>query len=337
MVWTCVTEDREDWHDRTVRLAASIRAFGGPLANAPIVVHVVDAVGRQLSERLARLDVETRVVATVDARRRHLNKLRMLEPLGIPHDVRIALDCDVVVTGDFLPHLHPTRVGAKPVDADPLGPRQWARLYAAMGLRPPPRVHVASSTGRPMLPYVNSGVLTLPETLVAPLLDQWNDTARHLLTMLAGDPHLIPPHRHFYLDQYALAFALQRGDIPLEPLGVACNWPLHVPIAPRLRVRAPRPVVVHYHGFVDDKGFLMASPASPELDSVLDDVNRAVAEHLGRPYGGLQRRSPAQRLRRSAERAWLRARDARSRVADIARHPAIGRPAHDSGQRTVSS
>jgi hypothetical protein len=74
------------------------------------------------------------------------------------------------------------------------------------------------------------------------------------------------------------------------------------------------PVIAHYHGEHDERGFLFRSQ-TPALDGLLDRFNRRRAELTADSYDGIQRPPLRRRVRRRladrfwaalADRAWYR-------------------------------
>src|SRR4051812_11291340 len=102
IVVACVVENRPDWFQKAFNLAFSLRQFGGAAAGATFRALFVGAVDEQFRRDLATLDVECRVVEKFPSPYPHTNKLRMFEDFAAdPKAALVALDCDVVVVGDF--------------------------------------------------------------------------------------------------------------------------------------------------------------------------------------------------------------------------------------------
>ena len=303
-------------------LAISIRSFAGAYADAPIVVNFVDAVDRSFVADLEGLAVEIRTVPRVPGQNPLANKLRMLEVVGqIDFDVLVALDCDVVVTGDLSPWVDPHVIGVKPADYDRFTDDEWQALFAALDVPSPARVMRATATGQPIYPYFNSGSLLVPSHLCTPLGAAWKNMFAEVSALLSERPDLIREQWQWLAEQASLAFAILRNDLPWRALPAELNFPSHVPI-PAGTLRG-EPVIIHYHCERDDRGFLLKS-STPALDPWLDRVNRRRAEVTGVPYAGLRGRPWSQRLWRSAtERSWELLSDSRwykSPAGRCARH-----------------
>jgi len=285
-LFTCLGEDEPLWHERVLNLLLSLRTFGGRQAQAPFVACFVGGVDETARRLLERLEAEVRVVQPVKGLARHANKLRMLE-MGsrTDFDVLVALDCDVVITGDVSPWLGTKAIGLKPVDVDPFVASDWRRLHRALGVPDPGELVRATSTGRMTRPYFNSGVITVPRALCDPLSRAWTESLNAVVGALESEPGLLPAHLKFFTDQLALAFALQRSGLPWAELPVQMNFPTHIEVHGACS-GAEEPAVLHYHSHVDDDGFLVR-PVAAAADRVADAFNVVLAEFSGSTYEGM--------------------------------------------------
>ncbi|UUY03509.1 hypothetical protein LRS13_23030 [Svornostia abyssi] len=287
LAFACAGEPRADWVARVERLAWSLRALGGSAADAPFHACFAGRVPGELLEPLQALDVTVHEVEPFDARLSYANKLRILE-LGSAFDAGVdavvMIDCDVVVAGDPAPHLPIASPGAKPADMDPLGPADWGALCSALGMPLPPRDVLASSTGRPMHRYYNSGVVVVPCDRLAAMQDAWARWLYRVVDMLAQDDRLVPRARRIFADQYALMAAM--AELGGEPLGVAANCPTHLPLHARA-VGAGEPALLHYHARAWPSG-LLQRPVAPAARPAAARFNTAWARARDLPYAGLQ-------------------------------------------------
>jgi hypothetical protein len=299
---SCVAENRPDWHTRVYNLALS--CVTAPSAVPPrFVANFVGGIDRAAGRRIEDLGAEVRVVSRVDRRNPYLNKLRMLElGSGGDFDVLAALDCDTIVVRDLSPHLSLDSVGAKPADLDRLTPEQWRRLYDALGLDHPTGTFIATSSGQPIGPYFNSGVLLIPRAYCRPLLDAWTEMTDRILAIYREQPTIVPEQWRMYLDQYSLACALAATATPVRALPSELNYPTHVPVHPAARTGID-PVILHYHKDVTPSGFLTRS-RTQELDPYLHAFNVQRSAALGITY----RRLPGLPLKTRARRTLLRSR-----------------------------
>lgn len=306
---SCVAENRPAWLDRVESLVLSLRAFGGSLADAELVVNVVGGIDGGRAARLVELGARVRVVERVDEHNPFANKLRMLELAGeFEFGALLALDCDVAIAADPSAHIREESIGVKPADVDPLAERHWRRLFNALGIDARAKLVVASTSGRPMYPYFNSGVLSVPHALCADLEQAWSARHGELGALLRRDRFLIPPPAHFFLDQLALAAALDA--LPWHELPVGLNFPTHLPVGRAVLAASPAPTILHYHGEIDEAGFLLR-PRCPAAEAAVERVNARRAEALGLSYEGACARSSFERVCKSTERRLRRAATAR--------------------------
>jgi hypothetical protein len=301
----CVAEAGESWFREVANLVLSIRRFGGALAEAPIVAMFVERVEPQHAEQLTDQGVEVRVVDRFDPRSPASNKLRMLELAGSHRfDALLAIDTDTLVMGDISPWFSTTAVRVKPENHSPYGPEAWQGIYEALGIAPPSRSAVMTSTGELTSPYFNSGVVFVPRDRCAELLEAWTKGVHDVLDLYADRPDLVPePERH-WTNQLALAVALTGARLPVDPLPVGLNLSTTVRVHPMFRHEVVPPFVLHYHNEIDSDGFVFRS-RNATLNPFLDAFNRARADVFDLPYDGLPNPPLARRLLRRVEgTAW---------------------------------
>lgn len=309
LLLTCVAEDTPHFHARVELLVGSARRHGGALADAPILVNLLDSADPAFAARMEAAGVETRVVPRLQPGVATVNKLRMLESDDRDDvDVLLAVDCDIAVAADPTPYVTCDAIGVVPADVDCFTEREWRGVDASLELPPSARSLRAACTGRPMRPYFNSGVIAVPRRLRAPLLDAWTAALRDLDALYDREPALIPRSKRFFADQVALAIALRRG-LPWTGASRALNFPTHVPLH-RPTLADVQPALLHYHGEIDAAGFLL-QPRCAIAVAAAERVNRSRAEALGLPYETLRSRPRGHRTRLLADR-WLAS--ARQRV-----------------------
>ena len=305
ILFSCVSESDPEWLPRVQNLVLSLRRFGGSCKAAPFVVNYVDRVPPKAASVLSEMGAETRCVAPFRDRGPQ-NKLRMLDLHdSFDFDVLVALDCDTVVVGDPAPHIPPSAIGAKPVDYDPLTRRDWRRLNRILNITASEPAMHATSTGRKIPPCFNSGVLTVPRPLCEPFQQDWLCAHAQVTGALGSNSQLIPRHLHFFADQLSLALCLAHTRLDFVPLLVDMNFPTHVPVHGSSLSGNTQPVILHYHGAVDEQGFLY-QPRSPLAKDHADAFNRARASKLEIDYHGLHSRPRWARLAQAtADRVWL--------------------------------
>jgi hypothetical protein len=250
----CVAENRPRDSREVLLLFQSLLRLGGALARCRRVAFFVDHVDAHLHRQLSTIGVETRVVARVDVRCPHANKIRMLMDVG-DVDWVVALDTDVAVAGDFSRQLTGATVRARPVDHDPLSMPQWTSLFERFALQPPVERHLTAFGHRETIPYFNSGVLIVPGALAGRLATEWVVFVRSLIDAYAELPS-IAPHA-FFTDQFALALALTRQGVRVDPLPLEMNFPTHRPVHPSWQPDDVEPLLLHHHHRITTDGALL--------------------------------------------------------------------------------
>jgi hypothetical protein len=295
----CVGENRADWWVKMENLVLSVRRFGGALADAPVVVHMVGAADPATRSRLEGLGAEVLVVEPVDRRLPSSNKFRMFELAEArSFDVLVALDCDLVVMGDISTHLSDRTIRAVPAGQSHLDDDGWARLYQARGLAVPPRSHVTTVTGERSRPYFNSGVMFVPRDACGPLRHAWEGHLRWLLDGGADELGLGRLRR----DQIPLSLALASTGATVDRLPLNLNLStVQGRYARAYRDETGPPWIYHYHRSIDTEGFLTAT-LHRDVNARFDEFNRVRADALGLRYAGMAPMPLDRRVR-----AWVRA------------------------------
>ena len=188
LLLTCVGENTRSWFTKVENLVISVRSLGGRFGEVPMVVNFVDEVADDFARPLAELGAEVRVVERV-AGNGLANKLRALDLCETDDfETLVVLDCDVVVVDDLSDAVPEREIGAKPADYARLSSRDWSRLYELVGAERPSETLAATSTGDPMPPYFNSGVVTIPRPLGVELREQWKYCYELLQARFEEDP-----------------------------------------------------------------------------------------------------------------------------------------------------
>jgi hypothetical protein len=309
----CVSENTESWASKVEDLAASIRRLRTPLGEAPITANFVSGVEPEFEQALLELGVSVRVVDPMPGDLGPANKLRMLElGAGAGYDTLVALDCDVVVVDDFTALVPEESIGLKPADDDRFKARDWRKLCEIAGLDGSRSTYRATSNGKEIPPYYNSGVMTVPAELCDVLRRQWTESYRWLMERIAVDPHLLPKNLHWFADQISLTLAIEAACLPVTPLPVGMNMPTHSPVHRSSLSAGFEPYILHYHGEIDEDGFLLR-PDSGLAATEVGELNRARAERLSVAYRGLRSRSRRHRLRMEIRRRRRKLRFRRHR------------------------
>jgi hypothetical protein len=282
----CVAEARPHWVTMVENLAVSLRNYGGQLASAPLLACFA---GPADSGLLAALGADVVEVPPYPGVARTTNKLRMFEAFAADPgaDRLLALDCDVVVVGDLSPDLPTETVGMMPAVMSHLSPDQWEDLLKTLELPVAARTTTLHDGTEIPAPYFNSGVLSLPAALAAPLVAAW----KHYVDVLDGwaadpasGPATLPYWKQTWLwgDQIALSAALLATDTPVTSLDPGLNLTTGLSWrSTEERFLSDRPRLLHYHGGLTRGGLLRRSDA-PLLNEVIDEVNQLLAVRAGR-------------------------------------------------------
>lgn len=268
---SAMAEPREPWQTEVCHLFASLRVLGGSLSQARSTVLFTSSPDPSVRNALEALDVEVRLVTPVDPRCPHANKIRMLEQ-DDDVDWILALDTDMLITGDLSADLQMPVLRLRVVDADPFTRRQWRRLYDHFQVARPDARLRTTCTGQKTPSYFNSGAVFVPRSLAQQLASTW----QHFVgAVLASYDELGDIVEHsFYTDQLALALTLAASGLPLEPLPIEVNTPTHAPINRRWHPASVVPRLVHYHHNVDHAGLVLGSGYSG-IDTQIDQANAA--------------------------------------------------------------
>jgi hypothetical protein len=303
-VLTCVAENTFDWFTKAYNLALSVRAFGGRLATVPIVVNFVGSVNQEFAHPLTSdLDVSVRVIEPFQASVAPTNKIHMLDLLDeMDVDVLVALDCDILVTGDFGDWLPFSGVSLRPEAKNPITSDQWRVIYGELGVPLPEADCMMISSGQLTYPYFNSGVVFIERSAGLELRESWArfvHAFEDLCDRWPGDPP-----RRWWADQIALACALVAGDFAVRRFPVGLNFPTIFPVHRHYAEEVQPPFLVHYHNQINPDGFVLAS-RNRVVNPYIDRFNSYRARVLGQFYGRLPRPSLANRVRLAvADHGW---------------------------------
>ncbi|HSH21494.1 MAG TPA: hypothetical protein VK992_02600 [Candidatus Caenarcaniphilales bacterium] len=187
-----VVDDRPPYADEVAYLFASLELFGGETRHARRRAYFVNGVSPQAERPLRELGVEVRVVPEVEPRYRLANKLSMFAAEAREQtDLLVALDTDIVVTGDFSAYLERDIVQAKQPDGDGYTMEMWAELFGRFGLALPSERHATTLGGEWTHAYFNTGVLMVPGAVLQALHDRWLHFIRALIDARAALPAFI--------------------------------------------------------------------------------------------------------------------------------------------------
>lgn len=251
------------------------------MAHARRRLYVVGELDEGLHSTLTGLAVEIVPVKAFDERCPHANKLKMFVDED-DVDYLVALDTDVVITGDFSHEVRGSAVAAKQVDQDPFGIPNWMTLFEYFSVPFPSARFLTHFAFAETIPYFNSGVLIVPMTAMSRLAAPWGRFVTRLLEAYDELPQEIVKHR-FFTDQIALALALADSQIPFRALPLEMNFPTHRPLSPDVQTDRVAPLILHHHHRLDDEG-LMLPTGYCEPDTAIARAN-AVMHRPGATEG----------------------------------------------------
>lgn len=223
-------------------LARSLRAFGGSHAEAPCEVHFVERLPDDPGA-FEELGVKLVPVDRFDERCPHANKLRVHYP--VETDYLLAVDCDVVVAGDFSRFLTGEAVASAVDWGDWMVPGGWEKLFDAAGIPFPAERMLTTRLWQETVHYPNSGVLVVPQRHIEALHAEWSKRVRELLEA-AERRDWWGNKQHYFADQISLALANHSGAFPSRVLPIEMNWLLKFDDLPaELAPERRRPLLLH--------------------------------------------------------------------------------------------
>lgn len=265
-VFQCVA----DYAEETILLYRSLEWVGGPLADARRRSYCAGPLEPAVGQKLAELDVEVVEVEPLMPELPLTNKLHMFERRG-GEKLLVALDTDIVFTGDIWPWLQSEAVAAKPVDQNPFTPDQWGRIHSYFGLKQPATRHWTHFHRALTPPYFNSGVVLFP----ARWADEAGSVWMRYIEELWDNLHRVDPdlerHRYF-TEQVSFALMVHDLGLPVVGLPLELNFPGHHPVHNTFRPHDVDPLLVHHHHRFGPDGVVFTGYRRP--DEALGRLNR---------------------------------------------------------------
>ena len=241
----------EPWKSEVLRLFKSLNLFGGNLMQAKKVACFSESIDDDFKNELEELGVIVHLIESLDSRYPYANKIQMLQ-IKEDYDVLIALDTDVIITGDFSDFIDENKISAKCVDTDSLGLENWKKLFEFFKLDVPSERFQTSITNEKTIPWFNSGVLFIPKKFSSQLYNSWIKYNKKLLDNyysldFVSKNSLTHDHKFAFTDQYALALAIHEIKLPYIQLPLGFNFPTHYSIHPDFLPQNVEPFLIHYH------------------------------------------------------------------------------------------
>ncbi|WP_218961117.1 hypothetical protein [Ruegeria sediminis] len=229
-----------------------------------IFVHTVEP-DLAVLEPLARLGVQI-----VEIERfgdgKHCNKLAQpLSPAEYDADILIMNDCDIAMTGSFLPAIkHEAAIAfenggrfalGKTVDFCNPPLAIMSRLMTHFQIGAPTPLAFDTLAMEPMPKgYFNGGVYGLPVPLLKEFGSVWQEWATRLLE--SGKAREILGDFLWHVDQISFYFAMRELAIHAHTLDERFNFPIHVRY-PAARLKSvERPHAIHFHNNLGEDGML---------------------------------------------------------------------------------
>ena len=313
VVVSCVAENSSEWFTKAYNLALSVREFGGRLAGSPIVVNFAGEVDREFSRRLSGdLDVTVHVIEPFEASVAPTNKIRMLDLFDeMSCDVLVALDCDILVTGDVGPWLPSSGIALRPEARNPLTRHQWLTIFHDHGIAVPDADCKMISSGQSTYPYYNSGVVFVHRDSVGELREMWPRYVRMFEDLCDRWPGTGAPPRRWWADQIALACFAASTSFPVQTFPVGLNFPTIFRVHSHYSDQIHPPFLVHYHNQINGLGFVLAS-RNRVVNPHIERFNLARARALQLPYDRLPRPPLMHTIRSAmAEHQWYESKAAK--------------------------
>jgi hypothetical protein len=275
----CVADNTPKFLDQALRLLQSWRWFGGSMADMAFHIAVTGEVDTFYRNKFEQYRAIIHVVAPFDMRNPTANKLRFLElPIAREADRVLLLDCDTVIVQEPIGLLQDADFLAKIVDVPTVTPEIFAAIFAALDIAIPPANQRCTVRGEPIIPYFNSGVLSLSRRAIFTLAPEWIRVFKILIERLD-----LFRERTYFCEQASLSLPVAALNIPYKLLGNEMNFPAHFLDEPAdSDFGRIDPVIIHYHWLADSSGYLLASPY-PHVNSRIRQFNELLKAERNLP------------------------------------------------------
>ncbi len=253
VIFGCVVDDSPRELFQALRLAQSLRWFGGQLADAPIAVCVAGQPDAGIRAELAHYGATIWSV-TAGAEARCPAATFLARPELADYDVAVAMASNTLVCGDPSGVVDPEAVSAGPDDVEIFPDAAIERVFGAFGLSVPPKQYRTVVDDAPIAGLFDPAVVSVPARLLPALASAWSDYASRLDAdpmAFLSEAELIrlsawhkPLRRKAVCEKFGLALAVAALDAPVRALPVELNCPATYPSKPQLA--AVRPVICRY-------------------------------------------------------------------------------------------
>jgi len=223
-------------------LVRSLRAFGGTQAETVCEIHFVERLPDDVAA-FEELGATLKTVERFDERCPHANKLQIHYP--VETDYLLAMDCDVVVAGDFSRFMVGDAVSSAVDWGDWMEPGRWEELFAAASIPFPTNRMLTARLWQETVHYPNTGVLVVPRQHVEALRAEWSGRVEELLTA-ADSRQWWGDRQRYFTDQIAMTLVNHCGAFPTRVLPIEMNWLLKFDDLPvELGAERRQPILLH--------------------------------------------------------------------------------------------
>jgi hypothetical protein len=243
ILFGCVIENNYSLFSKTLRLLQSIRWFGGALANADIMVCVVDEIDSYFKQAFEALRAIVFVVPRFDPKNPLASKLEfLLQPQLLGYETVILLDCSTILVQDPTRFLLQSTLQARITDVPVISNEVLERVCKYFGLTVPKRKYHTTFDKVPTIWFCNTEVIVFPVALISKLVRAWCEYELNF----SANPDLLGPFQ-LYREQVAFSLAFIKHPIPFSELPVKMNFPLHITSTePPADMFESDPVILHY-------------------------------------------------------------------------------------------
>lgn len=271
---SCLVDDDPVFFMQAWNWLTSLRRLGTH-ERADIFIHHVEEIPRGRLKTMADLGAHLVPVTRFgDGPAAYCNKVRqMATPALADYDHVILSDADIAFARCPTALATGAAVRGKQVDLPNPPEEIWRPLLERAGLAErasvsPLELRAGTSTFSTNL---NGGLYIIPRAAWPVLAEGWQTWARFCL-----DQQVLLGKYTKHADQLGFGMTLLAADLPLEPLGLAANFPLHLRHAHASL--EPRELIgIHYHRELDNHGLIRMGGVS-WIDEQVRSVNSGLVE-----------------------------------------------------------
>jgi hypothetical protein len=246
----CIGENKPEYFIKLRNLFLSIDRQNGEISKLDRIAFFMAKPKEEYKRELEKLGVKIINSTPVNPKFPHNNKVRMLER-DLGYDWYILLDHDTIVCRNFTRFLDDGGFKASLVGFKGPPLEFWEKIYRKFNLEIPSIQYISRYDRKKILPYFNSGVLIVPGYYRKVLYDTW---IYHIHELISINEQL--DKFAFFIDQIALALALQKTKMKVTILPIEMNFSIVTPINNSYFHKKLNPYIIHYHNHINKKGYL---------------------------------------------------------------------------------